>query len=380
MLSDDASGTSPQQVAAELRALLDAAVDGIIVIDRHGVIAEFNKSAERLFGYRADEVLGQPVKLLMPEPYQSEHDGYLTHYLETGEPRIIGIGREVEALRADGTVFPIALSVGEIEGGRGRRFIGLIRDLTAKKAAQAETYLLQNRLAQVGRLNLMGEMAAGLAHELNQPLSAIANYAQAGRRFAKRDVANADSITDCYAKIAEQALRAGDIIARLRDFLSKHEVNKIRLSLNEVVASTLRLVEADARAVGIPIKTEFADGLPPIRGDSIQLQQVVMNLTRNAIDAMQDRSDRSTGVLICTRLLPDREVEACVHDRGPGVPAHLAATIFDPFVTTKPDGLGVGLAISRTIVRAHDGELFCRANPAGGATFGFKLPAVEIED
>jgi C4-dicarboxylate-specific signal transduction histidine kinase len=226
----------------------------------------------------------------------------------------------------------------------------------------------------------MGEMAAGLAHELNQPLSAIANYAQAGRRFAERDAPQAESVTDCYEKIAEQALRAGDIISKLRDFLSKHEVSKVRLSINEVVASTLRLVEADARAVGIPIKTEFSEDLPPIRGDSIQLQQVIMNLTRNAIDAMQDGVAKGAGIIIRTSYLADHEIEVSVHDHGPGVPAQLQTSIFDPFVTTKPDGLGVGLAISRTIIRAHDGDLFCRTTPGGGATFGFNLPAAEIED
>lgn len=368
-------GAPPGGLAAELRALFDAAVDGIIVADQSGVIAECNKAAERLFGYSAEEVLGKNLNMLMPEPDRSAHDGYLTHYLGTGEARIIGIGREVRAQRADGSTFPIALSVGEIQGGHSRRFIGLIRDLTAQRAAEEEAYRLQNRLTHVGRFSLMGEMAAGLAHELNQPLSAIVNYSQAGRRLAERHDPSIASITECLEKITEQAMRAGHIIDKLRDFLRKDDTTKADLNVNDVVLSTLKLVEADARAEGIPLLTQLADDLPTISGDLIQLQQVLMNLTRNAVDAMRDSPNKDDGILIQTGRLNDEEVQVSVLDHGPGVPPQLAKSIFLPFVTTKRDGLGVGLAISRTIIRAHDGELYCRRNPIGGAIFGFKLPA-----
>lgn len=368
---------SPAQIAAELKALFDAAVDGIIVIDEQGVIAEFNKAAEQLFGREAAEVVGCPVTVLMAEPHRSRHESYIKRYLETGEARIIGIGREVSAQRADGSLFPIALSVGEIAGGKGRRFIGLIRDLSAQKAAEEEAYRLQNRLAHVGRFSLMGEMAAGLAHELNQPLSAIVNYSQAGKRLSGRDEPNIASISDCYAKITDQALRAGHIIDKLRDFLRKDEVSKSELSINDVVSSTLNLIEADARAEGIPIRTELAADLPVTNGDLIQLQQVLMNLTRNAVDAMEDSPNKDEGVIIRTGQPTPNEVQVSVLDHGHGVPPQLAESIFHPFVTTKRDGLGVGLAISRTIIRAHDGELFCRRNPIGGAIFGFSLPVAD---
>ncbi len=362
-------------VVAELKALFNAAVDGIIVADQDGIIAEFNKAAERLFGYAADQIVGRPINMLMPEPDRSAHDGYVKRYLETGEARIIGTGREVRGQRADGSTFPISLSVGEIEGGSGRRFIGLIRDLSAQRAAEEEAYRLQNRLAHVGRFSLMGEMAAGLAHELNQPLSAIVNYSQAGRRLAERENPATASIIDCLEKITDQAMRAGHIIDKLRDFLRKDDATKAELNLNDLVLSTLNLVEADARAEGIPILTDLAEDLPHISGDLIQLQQVLMNLTRNAVDAMRDGPNKDDGILIRTRRLSEREVQVSVLDHGPGVPPQLEKSIFLPFVTTKRDGLGVGLAISRTIIRAHDGELFCRRNPIGGAIFGFNLPA-----
>ncbi|MDH3419839.1 MAG: PAS domain S-box protein [Gammaproteobacteria bacterium] len=375
--SDPTKPGSRAQVTAELKALFDAAVDGIIVIDEHGVIAEFNKAAERLFGRQASNVVGLPVTVLMAEPHRSMHETYISRYLETGEARIIGIGREVSAQRADGSLFPIALSVGEIEGGKDRRFIGLIRDLSAQKAAEEEAHSLQNRLAHVGRFNLMGEMAAGLAHELNQPLSAIVNYSQAGKRLAEKDEPNIESVSECYAKITEQALRAGHIIDKLRDFLRKDEVSKCELSINDVVSSTLKLVEADARAEGIPIHTDLADDLPATSGDLIQLQQVLMNLTRNAVDAMRESPNKDEGVIIRTSQPAPSEVQVSVLDHGHGVPPQLAKSIFHPFVTTKRDGLGVGLAISRTIIRAHDGELFCRRNPIGGAIFGFNLPVAD---
>jgi len=370
---------SSAEVAAELRALFDAAVDGIIVADESGVIVEFNKAAERLFGYTAADVLGKPLTILMPEPDRSAHDSYVERYLRTGEARIIGIGRDVQGLRADGQKVPIALSVGEIDGGRARRFIGLIRDLSAQRAAEQEAHQLQNRLAHVGRFSLMGEMAAGLAHELNQPLSAIVNYAQAGRRMSERAEPDAAAIAECYEKITAQAMRAGHIIDRLRDFLRKDDSTKADIDINDLVLSTLPLVAADTRAAGIPIETRLGDGLPHVNGDLIELQQVLMNLTRNAVDAMRDSPDKDQGITVATALAGNGEVQVTVVDHGPGVSPQLAESIFLPFVTTKREGLGVGLAISRTIVRAHDGELFCRRNPAGGAVFGFKLPAHQRE-
>lgn len=236
---------------------------------------------------------------------------------------------------------------------------------------------MQNRLAHVGRFSLMGEMAAGLAHELNQPLSAIVNYSQAGKRLAGRDDPNVESIDDCYTKITDQALRAGHIIDKLRDFLRKDDVSKSELCINDVVTSTLKLVEADARAEGIPIHTDLAEDLPMTSGDLIQLQQVLMNLTHNAVDAMEDSPNKEEGVIIQTSQPTPGEVQVSVLDHGHGVPPQLAESIFHPFVTTKRDGLGVGLAISRTIIKAHDGELFCRRNPIGGAIFGFTLPVAD---
>lgn len=363
--------------ASEFRAILDAAVDAIITIDHAGNVVEFNPAAQRLFGYSTQEVIGRNVRELMPDPDRSRHDGYIQRYLETGEKKIIGMGREVTGRRADGTTFPMHLSVGDAKGGR---FVGIIRDLSAEKAAEEEGRKLKDRLAEVDRFSLMGEMAAGLAHEINQPLSAIATYAQAGERLMAQEKVDMEALKETWPKISDQALRAGQIIRKLRSFVSKQEVREDRLDINKVVNDVLNLIEADARAEGITVTTEYAAELPPIMGDAVQLQQVLLNLTRNAVDAMRDGLHQEEGIRIRTERVDDSQaVRVAVVDRGHGVSQQLADSIFHPFVTTKPDGLGVGLAVSRTIIQAHGGDLYYKPNPEGGSTFGFSLP-IEQED
>jgi two-component system, LuxR family, sensor kinase FixL len=359
---------------SELQALLDAAVDAIIVIDDRGAIATFNAAAERLFGYAAADVLGKPVALLMPEPYHSEHKGYIDRYLATGEPRIIGVGREVVGLRANGETFPIALSVGEAHTANGRRFVGIIRDLSAQRAAELRSRSIEGRLAHVGRFDLMGEMAAGIAHEINQPLSAIATYAQAARRILEREQPAMTTLIDVCGKIDEQALRAGRVIENLRKFIKKQDVRTETLDVNAVVKDIMNLVDADAHAEGIHVTTKYGDDLALVRGNEIQLQQVLLNLTRNAVDAMRGSLNKHLGILVETQRAPDGGVSITVADHGPGVSAHLGDAIFHPFVTTKREGLGVGLAISRTIVQSCGGTLIYRDNPAGGAVFAVELP------
>jgi two-component system sensor kinase FixL len=365
---------------SELRALLDAAVDAIIVIDDRGAITTFNPAAERLFGYAAADVLGKPVDLLMPEPYHSEHQGYVDRYLATGEPRIIGIGREVVGRRANGATFPIALSVGEARAENRRHFVGIIRDLSAQRAAELRARSIEARLAHVGRFDLMGEMAAGIAHEINQPLSAIATYAQAARRILERQQPDMATLIDICRKVDEQALRAGRVIENLRKFIKKQDIRTASLDVNAVVKDIMNLVDADAHAEGIRVTTKYGDGLPVVRGNEIQLQQVLLNLTRNAVDAMRGTLNKQLGIAVETQNGPNGGVRITVADHGPGVSPHLGDAIFHPFVTTKREGLGVGLAISRTIVQSCGGTLTYGDNPAGGAVFAVDLPEAKDED
>jgi two-component system, LuxR family, sensor kinase FixL len=354
--------------------LLDAAADAVIVIDEQGRVEAFNVAAEKLFGYRAAEVVGNDVAMLMPEPHRSQHKRHLRRYLRTGEPRVIGIGREIEARDAAGRIFPVSISVGEHAEGKHRRFIGILRDLSAKRSAEQSTRSVEARLTHVGRFNLLGEMAAGIAHEINQPLSAIATYAQASLRLMQREPADLEALTASCKKIAEQAGRAGQVIENLRRLIRKQEVRPESLDVNEVIANVMNLVLADAHAGGIDVATRYAEDLPTVTGDRMQLQQALLNLTRNAVDAMNDSIQKHKGITIATAREGD-DVLITVTDHGHGIPARLADSIFHPFVTTKRDGLGVGLAISRTIVQSYGGSLSCMDNPEGGSIFMIRLPS-----
>jgi two-component system sensor kinase FixL len=364
----------PPMAVAELHALLDACVDAIVVIDERGRITTFNRAAEKLFGYRAADVLGKGIDLLMAEPDATEHGGHIRRYIDTGEARIIGVGREVQARRANGEVFPIALSVGEAADASGRRFVGIMRDLSTQRAAEQRARSLELRLAHVGRFNLMGEMAAGIAHEINQPLSAIATYAQAAKRIMQQPEPSVQMLQDVCTKIDDQARRAGQVIENLRKFIRKQEIHTQSLDVNRVVLDVLNLIEADAHAEGIPVRVETTEGLPTVRADAVQLQQVLLNLTRNSVDAMRGGLAKQRGIVISTGRT-DGGVRIAVADHGHGVSRQLGEHIFHPFVTTKRDGLGVGLAISRTIIQSYDGSLTYTDNPGGGAIFAIDLPA-----
>ena len=365
------------ETSADLKALMDAAVDGIIVIHRDSEIAEFSRAAEEMFGYSAEEVIGKPVTMLMPEPYRSEHAHYIDRYVETGTPHIIGVGREVEAMRRDGSVFPVWLSVGEIESESGRRFVGILRDLTEQRAADRERHALDARLAHVSRLSLLGEMAAGIAHEINQPLSAIANYAQALENLIERREYDDKTFRSACNGISSQVERAGEVIRNLRKLSREREVDKSEVDLQELIESVVSLVTADATHVGIAVETAFAPNLAPVLGNAVQIQQVLLNLTRNAIDAMAEIKSPVKSLRIETRAADDGLVEFLVCDRGSGIESSLEDAIFHPFFTTKPDGLGVGLAISRSIIEAHGGELSYERRRGGGSIFRVSLPAKE---
>jgi two-component system sensor kinase FixL len=345
------------------------------VIDAGGLITTFNRAAERMFGYLARDVVGKNVDVLMGEPHRTRHDGYIARYAETGVPRIIGKGREVEARRANGEMFPVSLAVGEATEGGVRRFVGIIRDLSERRAAEQQTRALELKLAHVGRFNLMGEMAAGIAHEINQPLSAIATYAQAARRVLQRDGPDVPMLSDICSKMDAQARRAGQVIDNLRKFIRKQEIETQSLDVNRVVTDVMSLIEADAHSEGIPVRLELGEGLPRVRADAVQLQQVLLNLTRNSVDAMRGGLGKEQGIIIATEKTENGGVRMTVTDHGHGVPRQLGDDIFHPFVTTKRDGLGVGLAISKTIVQSCQGELRYSDNPRGGSIFTIELPA-----
>jgi two-component system sensor kinase FixL len=362
-----------------LKLILDTVPDAMIVIDERGIIQSFSAAAERLFGYSAAEVLGGNVKILMPAPYRESHDGYLDRYRATGERRIIGIGRVVVGERKDGSTFPLELSVGEMKTGQQRYFTGFIRDLTERQETEARLQELQAELVHVSRLTAMGEMASALAHELNQPLSAIANYMKGSRRLLEDSTdERAAILRGAMDKAAEQALRAGQVIRRLRDFVARGESERRVEDVKKLVEEASALALVGAKDKGVRVRFDFDPRAVLVLADKVQIQQVLLNLMRNAIEAMEECERRE--LVISTALAADDMVEICVADSGVGISPEIKAQLFQPFITTKRHGMGVGLSISRTIVEAHGGSISTRPNPEGGTAFSFTLPMVTREE
>jgi two-component system, LuxR family, sensor kinase FixL len=367
----------PTVAESRFNALLDAAVDAIILIDPRGHVTRFNLAAERMFGYAEAEVVGRNVSLLMPEPYRSQHDAYIGRYASTGERRIIGIGREVEARRKDASTFPIDLSVGEFRAGGEHGFVGIIRDLTERKAQTREAEGLRARLTHVGRLGTLGEMVSGIAHEVNQPLTAISNYASACRRMVQAGTIDGVELAGTLEKIGAQAERAGQVIRGLRSLVRRRDEVREPLDVNRLIRDVIKLVEFDVRQAGYRLVLELSEPLPATMGDAVQIQQVVLNLIRNGLDAMLERAHGDT-IRIETSVARGM-VEVRVTDSGPGIPPAMEQRLFEPFFTTKPLGIGLGLSICKSIVGAHRGELTGEKGPDGGALFRVRLPKVEDE-
>jgi two-component system, LuxR family, sensor kinase FixL len=357
-----------------LRSILNTVPDAMVVINEVGIIESFSQSAERLFGYSAAEVIGANVSMLMPTPHRERHDSYLERYLETGERRIIGIGRVVSALRKDGSVFPMELSVGEALIGGRRIFTGFIRDLSERQEAEHRLERLQQELTHVGRLSEMSQMGSTLAHELNQPLTAITNYLRAARRMADASrLSGTERVAEAMDKAVAQAQRAGDIIKRLRQFVEKRETERDYQNVSEVVEEASQLALVGARSSGVTVRIEPSPEPATALIDKIQIQQVVVNLVRNAIEAMAQSREKMLTVV--TRRDGDL-VAVIVSDTGPGPSREVVDRLFQPFVTTKDKGMGIGLSICRQIIEAHDGHIRVETPETGGARFLFTLPLV----
>jgi two-component system sensor kinase FixL len=366
-----------QAASREVQALLDVATDAVIIIDHRGIIESFNPAAERIFGYAAAEALGSNVSLLMPEPQRSEHDGYIARYLASGEPHILGIGREVDARRKDGSVFPVALAVGRIRDSEPARFVGFLHDLTVRRRAADELQLMRERMARVSHLATLGEMAGAIAHEINQPLAAISNYARACERLLQLPEPALAEVQDALGQISGQALRAAEIIQRVRGLVRARGPRREPADINALVREVSALLRAEALPRRIQVVLELAEGLPAIPIDGIQIQQVLLNLVHNAIEALASTAAHDPRVIVRTEFAPPEEIAISVVDCGPGLDPALGERAFEPFCTTKELGTGLGLAISRSIVEAHRGRLSYRPNTPTGACFSIRLPIAQ---
>jgi two-component system sensor kinase FixL len=339
-----------------LRSIVEAAVDGIVVIDARGSIEAFNPGAERLFGYTAGEVLGKNINLLMPEPYRSEHDQYVQHYLETGEQRIIGIGREVSAMRKDGSLFPVHLSVGEMLLGGQRKFTGILHDLTSRVA-------MEERLREQAALVRLGEMAAVIAHEVKNPLAAVRGAIQViGKRLAAGS-REAAVVTDIIARIDTLNLLVRDLLL----FARPPQPHPISVDVRSVLSATIDLLRGDDAHDGV--RVSIAGEAPAIDADVELLKIVFLNLFINSAQAMKGRGD------ITIDVSAERDMcRVVITDSGPGIPPEIRARLFTPFVTTKARGTGLGLSTVKRLIEAHYGEIRVESPETGGARVTVLLP------
>ena len=367
---------------AKYRGLLEATPDAIVVVNQGGDIVLLNLRAEKRFGYHHDELVGQPVKNIIPEGFAERliADGLRSPADALAQE--IGTGTELTGRRKDGSEFPIEIMLSALESPEGILVTAAIRDITTRTKAEAdllqselEAQGLRNDLAHAGRVATIGELTTSLAHELNQPLTAILSNAQAGQRVLETVPVDLGEVGEILKDIVEDDKRAGEVIRRLRSLLTKGDPQMTALDLNEALGEVARLVSADAIVRRVSIRLELADDLPLVLGDRVQLQQVALNLVLNGMDAMREPSGtRGRALVIRTAGVGPKAVRVEVQDSGAGINEGDMGKIFQAFYTTKPDGMGIGLAITRSIVDAHGGRVEAHNNPDGGATFSFTLP------
>jgi two-component system sensor kinase FixL len=358
-------------------AVVDAVVVAVITINDEGVIETFNRKAQEMFGYSFEEIVGSNVKVLMPKPYAQEHDHYIATYLTTGVAKITNRGREVIAINKAGFVFPIHLSVSEIKNHSERKFVGLIRDLSQQHAAEKVARQHIEQIAHAHRLNLLGEMAAGIAHEINQPLTAISLFAQAAKRLFEKG--NRERLPETFDKLSEQAQRAGAVIERMQIMAKKCDHVKEVIDCRVLTEQIVKLAEAEARIRDIKIHMDAAIDLPKVFVDLVQIQQVVLNLLRNGMDAMAAINYKHGNIIFLQVQFNDAKyIEIHVIDSGSGVSKHAEANLFIPFLSTKSNGMGMGLSISKSIVTEHGGQLNFHNNASFGSTFFFTVPIEKI--
>lgn len=369
--------------AAMLRAAIEVAPGSIITIDELGSILSFNRAAQTAFGYAADEVIGHNVAMLMKPDDAAAHDQHLRRYLHTGERRIIGAMRVLDARRRNGETFPVELYIDEVRCGDRRLYAGFLRDISIRTELQTETVTLQRELIHVTRLASMGEMAAALAHELNQPLTAIAAFAEAARlQLGTLGEDVPIPARETLAKVASQAVRAGEVIRRMRQLAIGGAGQRDPEDLSAIVREAMALATIGAKDLGIETSIVEINRVPAVVCDRIQVQQVIINLVRNAIDAFDETPAARRGAPSPRRITVETEAErrlvmVSVRDTGPGVPVDIAGHLFDSFLTTKALGVGLGLSVSRMIIESHGGKLWFEPPAGGGAMFRFTLPLQE---
>lgn len=369
----DTSGRYGDRKSLEplMRSVLASVPDAMIVIDEVGQILAFSAAAERLFGYQAREIAGKNVSMLMTGADEKHHTQYIRNYLTTGEKQIIGIGRIVTARLSDGSEIPVELKIGEAEIDGRKLFTGYIRDMSEQQANALRVTQMQVELANFSRLSAVGTMASAMAHELNQPLTAVANYLEAARDLM--DNADADTlafIQEALDAAATQSIRAGQIVRRLRDYVSRGELDMRPVSLLDVVEDATSLAKVGIEGQLARVIVKIPETFPAVLADRLQLRQVIVNLVKNGIEALSETDNPQIWI---RAEMADDLAEIIVEDNGPGFQGDGDASPFDAFNSSKPGGMGLGLSICQTIMDAHGTSIAYAPSPEGGAAFKFSL-------
>ncbi len=361
-----------------LDVLMDAAADAIIIIDSEGKILRFNRAAQEMFIYTVEEVCGRNVSMLMSDNHSIKHDEYIKHYLDTGEARVIGLVLEETGVKSDGSTFPLKLSVGEVKGDGGSQFISIIHDLSEKRAGEEKVRQLEEQLLHADRLVILGELTAGIAHEINQPLTAIAAYADAGRHLVQRSSGGSpENINVICEKIAEQSRRAAEVVQRLRKLVQTGSVSKARHDINIIINNTILLFDYEVKKKLLKLEYFPAEGIDILYVDDIQIQQILINLVKNGLDAIRASGQKEGRITIQVKKI-GKVVSIAVQDNGPGVSQADRRHLFESFFTTKPKGVGLGLSICKNIAAAHGGNLRYERPVDGGSRFTLTLPLEHI--
>lgn len=356
------------------KAVLDTAVDAIITINHLGIVESFNFAAEKIFQYSGTEVIGHNIKMLMPEPFQREHDSYLDNYMQTSKAKIIGIGRDVVGLRKNGSMFPLHLSVSEVFHQTERKFVGIIRDLTEQKKFEREAAEARDQLAHMDRVNMLSEMATGIAHEINQPLTAISMYAQTALRLLESQNPKMDLLISSLEKLSVQSHRAGSVIERMQQMVRHEDSERQIVSCNDLIEGVRNLAEIEAQLRNIEI--EFTPNVKQclLLTDSIQIQQVALNLLRNGMQAMDSIACKNGNKISINIEALNEQVKFSIIDQGTGITPEVDKILYKPFSSTKKQSMGIGLSLCKSIINSHGGQIGYNNNMRGGATFYFTLP------
>ena len=358
---------------ARNRVVVETASDAVVSIDESGTIILANPATNRIFGYSPEELIGKPLTVLMPGAMRNLHQAGFKRYLETGTRHLNWQGTQMTAQRANGAEFPVEVSFGEMTLDQQRIFTGFIRDVSEKKRSEEELRSTQAELARMMRVMTIGQLTASIAHEVSQPLSGIITNTSTCVRMLNSNPPDVDGALETAKRTMRDGKRATDVIARLRTLLSKRQINIELVDVNEAAREILALLSGELQKRDLLLLQQFSDELPHVMGDRVQLQQVILNLLRNASDAMETVTDRPRRLLIRTEA-DNNSVRLSVQDSGVGIDPKITDRLFESFFTTKEEGMGIGLSVCRSIVEAHRGKLWATRNDGPGATFAFSIP------